>query len=340
MADPFVLSLLFGSGALGGYAWRQERAAQEEAPGAIVLQEIFRWNDGWKATDLVSREALLEVGQLLDMDVSSWWPDVASGMYRAVVLSREGGTIYDRVLALLSGRNKPALDRAYHAGWNKVTGRSSALRLGELLESMRREATESDATLVGQLPGGETVWRLGPRTIRVHSLDMGHDLDDLILDRPWLDPYMVTDRTGEPMASLAVRHNVDGSVDIEAASGALGAPIPASLLLQVEPLLERREVSAPGPGGGKAAVLTLPAPYRIPSDHRPDELLLVPGTGRAAAPNLETLLDTARSLEDDDRIYSYLKRSVTDPRTAARLSTSPEAIGMVRQIRARHETER
>ncbi len=141
--DPISLTLLFGVGAVAGYA--MQRGAQLQArDDSIVLRQIYRTGDGWLATELMSAEALNATGQIMDLDLLSWWPKVNSGFFKVVILTHPGGPLDNHIVLLIESAGKYGwyLNQAHHHGYRQVRERVNFQRISDVIGQLNTDPAE------------------------------------------------------------------------------------------------------------------------------------------------------------------------------------------------------
>jgi hypothetical protein len=143
MMDPVSLAILFGAGALVGYA-TQRNHQEQSRDDQIVLRRVYETNDGWICTELMSAEALNAVGQIMDLDLLAWWPKVESGFFKVVILTQPGAPVSRQVVVLLEGAGKYGwfLNQAQRHGYRKVFNRTDYQRIGQLLGVLNTDPAE------------------------------------------------------------------------------------------------------------------------------------------------------------------------------------------------------
>lgn len=141
--DPITLTLLFGAGALVGFA-AQGEINDSSVDRNIVIRRLFETSDGWLCTELMSPAALAGVGQLMDLDLQQWWPKVQSGLYKVVAITQPGGPLDHQVVALLEGAGDYgwSLDQAYRHGYRKVDQRIDYQRIQSLLQYLNTDPAD------------------------------------------------------------------------------------------------------------------------------------------------------------------------------------------------------
>lgn len=141
--DPISLLLLFGSGALIGFATRREFQNQQRDQD-IVIRRVYETFDGWICTELMSAQALNLVGQIMDMDLLAWWPKVESESFQVIIITQPGAPIDRQIIVLLEkgGDYGWSLSEAYHHGYRKVDQRIDYQRIDQLLQSLNTDPAD------------------------------------------------------------------------------------------------------------------------------------------------------------------------------------------------------
>ena len=150
--DPISLALLFASGALMGSSYRSY--ADDQNQSDVVIRPIFAEQpSSYLANELCSRQALLEVGELLDLDLAQYAPQVDSGFFRVVAITQPGAPLKHQVIAILksTGPSQWTLSEAYREGYRRVSSEASFDRIEEVLEALNEE-TQSPGELPNVLP--------------------------------------------------------------------------------------------------------------------------------------------------------------------------------------------
>ena len=113
--DPITLLLGLGASLLvGGSLFEEVREARED--DRVLVRTVAKGED-WEATELCSRQALLDVGQLFDLALLPWEADCRSGAYKAIVLAQfSGGSARHLVLRARRDGARWVLDAAFGPG--------------------------------------------------------------------------------------------------------------------------------------------------------------------------------------------------------------------------------
>ena len=141
--DPITLSLLFGAGALVGYA-AQQNAQNQNEDQTILLRRIYETFDGWICTELMSAEALNAVGQIMDLDLLSKWPKVQSGFFKVVILTQPRAPIDRQIVVVLESAGDYGwyLNQANHHGNRKVRHRINYQRINQMIDQLNKDPAE------------------------------------------------------------------------------------------------------------------------------------------------------------------------------------------------------
>lgn len=150
--DPITLSILFGAGALIGYATQQSAREQAEDK-TIMLARLYQTTDGWLCTELASHEALNLVGQIMDLNLLAWWPKVKSGCYKVIIVTHPGGPLNQHIIVLLESAGSYGwyLNQAHRYGYRKVTQRIDYQRINDLIDFLNKDPAEEVATTASQI---------------------------------------------------------------------------------------------------------------------------------------------------------------------------------------------
>jgi hypothetical protein len=134
--DPATLALLFGCGALLGYAGKSE-VEQDREDKTITLKAIYRW-DRWLANELLSREALRLTGQIFDLDLLRWWPGVRTGLSKVVAVTQVNGPLKCHFVVVLErgGEFGWIFSEGYKAGYRQISGQENFNRIRAILEKL------------------------------------------------------------------------------------------------------------------------------------------------------------------------------------------------------------
>ena len=95
--DPVTLLVWLTSG-LAALAYNSYRN-DNEVPDDYVIEVVHVWDDGWQASEILSPAALNAVGNMLDVDVSTWWAKIRAVTHTAILLAEVDGERH--ALALL-----------------------------------------------------------------------------------------------------------------------------------------------------------------------------------------------------------------------------------------------
>jgi hypothetical protein len=144
--DPVSLTILFGAGALAGYAMQTGHNAQM-VDHDVVIKQVFRTSDGWMCTELCNEHTLQMVGQILDLDLAAWWPKVKSGAFKVVTITDPGAPLTSHVVVLLEGAGKYGwfVNQVQRAGYRQVRDRINYQRIGALVDQLNTDPAEEVA---------------------------------------------------------------------------------------------------------------------------------------------------------------------------------------------------
>ena len=144
--DPITLSILFGAGALMGYA--AQRNAQEQAyDRSIILRRVYETTDGWLCTELCNAQALNSVGQILNLNLLAWWPKVDSGCFKVIIITQPGAPLDRHIVVLLesAGAYGWYLNQAHRFGYRMVQQRIDYQRINSLIDQFNKDPAEEVA---------------------------------------------------------------------------------------------------------------------------------------------------------------------------------------------------
>lgn len=180
------LAILFGAGALMGRS-----VSEYMTPGPpIVIRKIFTVQpENWMAHELCSEEALRQVSETMDLDLLEYEADVASGLFKVVVISQHGAPKARQVVAILEaygqegGRMLWRLNSAFHPSYGNVTSDINYDRINAVVEHL------NDAD-------NEPIMRIQPAPVQMPSLtDDARSIEDATDRLRYMNQVMSSQRT-------------------------------------------------------------------------------------------------------------------------------------------------
>jgi hypothetical protein len=231
--DPVTIFAILG-GILAGGSVASEINKQDKDGGPVIVRTV--WTSGpndaeqWRATELLSEEALKDTGRLFDLDMEAWWPMVESNTVRVVVLAELSGRkdrhVVFRAIKVAGGWT---LDVAYGTSGAKVQ-KHQLQRINAVLKNMSWIQSRVDypmdpiAQPLYNVGGPNAIWILDRYLIEKTSKLLQMSLDDYMQhyamagDRTAYAYAIADTSSGMPKVAFVLQV-VDGEYSLDEARG-------------------------------------------------------------------------------------------------------------------------
>jgi hypothetical protein len=231
--DPVTIFAILG-GILAGGSVASELNKQDKDGGPVIVRTV--WTSGpndaeqWRATELLSEEALKDTGRLFDLDMEAWWPMVESNTVRVVVLAELSGRkdrhVVFRAIKVAGGWT---LDVAYGTSGAKVQ-KHQLQRINAVLKNMSWIQSRVDypmdpiAQPLYNIGGPNAIWILDRYLIEKTSELLQMSLDDYMQhyamagDRTAYAYAIADTSSGMPKVAFVLQV-VDGEYSLDEARG-------------------------------------------------------------------------------------------------------------------------